>query len=616
LSAVLRAFKAADGNSKVLVTNRYRFTLPDGRKRDLADLLDPVQLPSMTEKERAKQWRAARRTRQDEPETVLGAEENAAEHLLVDQILETAGGNPGLQEILSRPLLGGELKAAEEALYAVIRWKTSGRVPHHENAVQEFFQRVSFEVYGRALTNTQLTQLRAATLFEENLPIPRPALAAVGAAAGINDPKVALDRLIALGLMDLWDEFNGVLHLSANPLARPLVKQKLSPKEQTHLAGAALLPLADAWQDADGNFPFDPRGVAAARLALMGRAPAAFLEKAAVAAGWFLFEREHNAKAASEILTAALAQLDGADFQPTSYFFRLSAKCAQRIGEIRTQINLLKRGLELQSEDKTDRAKITVELASATMAENPQEALETLTEAANLFQQEKDKHSYAVTMGKIADILAQRGDTDEALRIRYEEELPVYERLNEVREKAVTMGKIADILAQRGDTDEALRIRYEEELPVYERLNEVREKAVTMGKIADILAQRGDIDEALRIHIEERLPVAKKIKDMDSIAHIRFSCAEIRLNRGGLEEEAQTIYEELLESFATFSEIQRMDGIAYVGRMLGQVLVMAKIFDDAYRVLDQSAAAFKKLRQPRQAEEIRNLQKQVKEQMS
>jgi tetratricopeptide (TPR) repeat protein len=178
------------------------------------------------------------------------------------------------------------------------------------------------------------------------------------------------------------------------------------------------------------------------------------------------------------------------------------------------------------------------------------------------------------------------------------------------------MGKIADILAQRGDTEEALRIRYEEQLPVYERLNEVREKAVTMGKIADILAQRGDTDEALRIHIEERLPVAKKIKDMDSIAHIRFSCAEIRLNRGGLEEEAQTIYEELLESLATFSEIQRMDGIAYVGRMLGQVLVMAKIFDDAYRVLDQSAAAFKKLRQPRQAEEIRNLQKQVKEQMS
>ena len=63
---------------------------------------------------------------------------------------------------------------------------------------------------------------------------------------------------------------------------------------------------------------------------------------------------------------------------------------------------------------------------------------------------------------------------DEALRIRREEELPVYERLGDVRERAVTLGKIADILQARGELDEALRIRREEELPVYERLGDVR----------------------------------------------------------------------------------------------------------------------------------------------
>jgi len=35
---------------------------------------------------------------------------------------------------------------------------------------------------------------------------------------------------------------------------------------------------------------------------------------------------------------------------------------------------------------------------------------------------------------------------------------------------AVTLGKIADVLADRGELDEALRIRGEEQLPVYERL--------------------------------------------------------------------------------------------------------------------------------------------------
>ena len=71
-------------------------------------------------------------------------------------------------------------------------------------------------------------------------------------------------------------------------------------------------------------------------------------------------------------------------------------------------------------------------------------------------------------------MLQARGELDEALRIRREQELPVYERLGDVRSVAVTHGKIADVLQDRGELDEALRIRREEELPVYERLGDVR----------------------------------------------------------------------------------------------------------------------------------------------
>jgi hypothetical protein len=39
---------------------------------------------------------------------------------------------------------------------------------------------------------------------------------------------------------------------------------------------------------------------------------------------------------------------------------------------------------------------------------------------------------------------------------------------------AEAQGRIADILQARGQLDEALRIRQEEELPVYERLGDVR----------------------------------------------------------------------------------------------------------------------------------------------
>lgn len=44
------------------------------------------------------------------------------------------------------------------------------------------------------------------------------------------------------------------------------------------------------------------------------------------------------------------------------------------------------------------------------------------------------------------------------------------------------MGKVADVLQDRGELDEALRIRREEELPVYERLGEVRSKSIASRK--------------------------------------------------------------------------------------------------------------------------------------
>jgi hypothetical protein len=97
----------------------------------------------------------------------------------------------------------------------------------------------------------------------------------------------------------------------------------------------------------------------------------------------------------------------------------------------------------------------------------------------------------AITHGKIADILQTRGELDEALRIRHEEELPVFTRLGDVRERAITHGKIADILQTRGELDEALRILREEQLPVFTRLGDVRQLSVAHAALAIAMAQRG-----------------------------------------------------------------------------------------------------------------------------
>jgi tetratricopeptide (TPR) repeat protein len=167
-----------------------------------------------------------------------------------------------------------------------------------------------------------------------------------------------------------------------------------------------------------------------------------------------------------------------------------------------------------------------------------------------------DVRARAVTLGKVADILAARGDLDEALRIRREEELPVFERLGDVRARAVTLGKVADILAARGDLDEAVRIRREEELPVYERLGDVRERAVALGKVADTLADRGDLDEALRIRREEELPVYERLGDVRARALTLGKVADILAARGDLDEALRTLREDLLPVFERLGDIR------------------------------------------------------------
>ena len=142
----------------------------------------------------------------------------------------------------------------------------------------------------------------------------------------------------------------------------------------------------------------------------------------------------------------------------------------------------------------------------------------------------------------------------------------------------------------------------------------MRSKAVAMGKIADILESRGELEEALRIHLEERMPVARAIDDPDMVAYGLFSCARIRLARGDHEKgDIQTIYEELSESFAINLKLQRPDGIAHAGILLGQVLAMGGLHDEAIKVLDLSAAAFEKIERPRDAAQVRELQRQIKE---
>jgi hypothetical protein len=116
LGAVLQAFAQAQTASRLLLTSRYDVRHPDRAGGDLAADLARIPLAPMPERERLKQLRAAERVAGREDAT-----NGEAVQALLSRALWAAAGNPGLQAILTRPVLAGELAGPSQV------WGWSGR---------------------------------------------------------------------------------------------------------------------------------------------------------------------------------------------------------------------------------------------------------------------------------------------------------------------------------------------------------------------------------------------------------------------------------------------------------------------------------------------------------
>ena len=116
--------------------------------------------------------------------------------------------------------------------------------------------------------------------------------------------------------------------------------------------------------------------------------------------------------------------------------------------------------------------------------------------------------------------LITRGEpaqAEQALQQAHQQAHQLFTTAGAEDEAATVMGIIADIAYDRGELDEALRIRREITLPAFERLGDTRSAAVTWGQIADIAYQPGELDEAAELQ-HKRLEVNKQLGDLDGIA--------------------------------------------------------------------------------------------------
>ncbi|WP_422378535.1 CHAT domain-containing protein [Roseibium sp.] len=298
IAAVLSAFRKDRAGSRLLFTSRYDFSAVDAAGEDLALNLNKIQLTPFTSLEREKQWRAELSIRLRSEDAVVRDAANAAiadERCteLLKKCLASADGNPGLQDILTTPLLASEFEAVQEALEAIEQHMADpGAVPEESNKAFEFFRRMTFAKYREALSRSEFRYLSAISFFGEGhwpetmepearaelqayqsvpVPVPEAALTAVAAAAAIGEAVAAKQRLIGLGLLEAHAPFQTgetEPEFLVNRFARPIA-EPLSDEDRESFARAALPSLEAHWAEGEDKWPQDGRSVEALRLALI-----------------------------------------------------------------------------------------------------------------------------------------------------------------------------------------------------------------------------------------------------------------------------------------------------------------------------------------------------------
>jgi tetratricopeptide (TPR) repeat protein len=170
--------------------------------------------------------------------------------------------------------------------------------------------------------------------------------------------------------------------------------------------------------------------------------------------------------------------------------------------------------------------------------------------------------------------------------------------LGEKRAWAIALGDIAELLAAKGEADQALKL-HQEELVIYEALDDKRSRAVTLSQIAGLLAAKGEVDQALKLH-QEQLVIYEALDDQDSIAQTLWSIAQIELRQ----QHFGQAFEHLAASYDITLKLGRLDAICYVGQDFGQVLCARGDTEKGLAVLERSRDGFVKLARPENARNV------------
>jgi tetratricopeptide (TPR) repeat protein len=166
-------------------------------------------------------------------------------------------------------------------------------------------------------------------------------------------------------------------------------------------------------------------------------------------------------------------------------------------------------------------------------------------EALPLFRQVADIRGAANCISGLADIAFRRSDHMRA-RAGYEQGLALFRQVTDIRGEARCIRDLGHIAFRRSDYEEA-RARYDEALPLFRQVGYIRGEAYCILRLGDIALKRSD-HEGARAHYEEALPLFRQVGDVRGEANCMLRLGDIALRRSD-DEGARAHYEEALPLF-------------------------------------------------------------------
>lgn len=152
------------------------------------------------------------------------------------------------------------------------------------------------------------------------------------------------------------------------------------------------------------------------------------------------------------------------------------------------------------------------------------QAEEAAGSACDLSREHDDKKGGALALSLLADIFIIRGDLDEALRIRTEEELPVYERLGEIRSIAVTLNALFDLYWEAQEFQKAFEA-ISRAFMIVEQLGIPDGVSIVGFKFGQALIIANRLDEAKSVLMQSR-DAAAKLGQFNQVRTIETLLAE------------------------------------------------------------------------------------------